>query len=162
MKGSTRLRLELKASLSQASSAARSLSTITDGISHWLLEVETLTGLSAWRPLFGPCEDFPLAFCDYRSVNADADLERTDIVYPNIKSESFSVYHNPTHKWYFMSKMMPNEVVLLKQADTKSGTASCKAACAITVFKRLTYTRLPSCGHKRSYCSRKHPNAREY
>ena len=97
-----------------------------------------LTDLSAWRPLFGPCDDFPLAFCDYRSVNANEDLEKTDIIYPNLESESFSVYHNQKHKWYFLSKMMPNEVILLKQADTKSGTASCKAACTTMIIKRLT------------------------
>lgn len=97
-----------------------------------------LTDLSAWRPLFGPCEDFPLAFCDYRSVNADTDLEKTDIVYPNLESESFSVYHNKMHKWYFLSKMMPSEVILLKQADTKSGTASCKVISAIITLERLT------------------------
>lgn len=104
-----------------------------------MLVLEMLTDLSAWRPLFGPCEDFPLAFCDYRSVNADEDLEKTDIIYPNLESERFSVYHNEMHKWYFLSRMMPSEVILLKQADTKSGTASCKAACAIKMLQRLTW-----------------------
>ena len=97
-----------------------------------------LTDLSAWRPLFGPCEDFPLAFCDYRSVNANTDFEKTDIIYPNLESESFSVYRNEMHKWYFLSKMMPNEVILLKQADTKSGAASCKVVSAIITLEKLT------------------------
>ena len=100
--------------------------------------LEKLTEFSAWRPLFGPCEDYPLAFCDYRSVNADDDFEKTDIIYPNLQSESFSVYHNEMHKWYFLSKMMPGEVILLKQADTESGIASCEAACANPRFNRLT------------------------
>ena len=62
-------------------------------------------------------------------MNADEDFEKTDIIYPNLESESFSVYHNKNHKWYFLSGMMPDEVILLKQADTKSGVASCKAGC---------------------------------
>ena len=103
-----------------------------------MLILEKLTGPSAWRPLFGPCEDLPLAFCDYRSVNADEDFEETDLIYPNLESENFSVYHNKLHKWHFLSKMMPNEVILLKQADTKSGTASCRTSCAVTTPKILT------------------------
>lgn len=97
-----------------------------------------LTVISAWRPLFGPCEDFPLAFCDYRSIDADTDFEKTDIIYPNLESESFSVYQNEMHRWYFLSKMMPSEVILLKQADTKSGTASCEVTCFIMTLERLT------------------------
>lgn len=103
-----------------------------------MLVLEKLTELSAWRPLVGPCKDFPLAFCDYHSVNAAEDLETTDLINPNLVSESFSVYHNAMHKWYFLSRMMPDEVILLKQADTKSGTARCKAACAIIMLNRLT------------------------
>lgn len=63
-------------------------------------------------------------------MNADNDFEETDIIYPHFVSESFSVYHNTMHKWYFLSRMMPEEVILLKQADTRSGKASCKAGCA--------------------------------
>ena len=36
--------------------------------------LEKLVDLSAWRPLFSPCEDSPLAFCDYRSVNSDENF----------------------------------------------------------------------------------------
>lgn len=64
-------------------------------------------------------------------MNSDEDLEKTDIIYPNLESESLSVYYNEMHKWYFLSKMMPNEVILLKQADTESRKASCKGARAI-------------------------------
>ena len=133
---------ELKASPSRALSAAKSSSTITDRNSQVRGK---LTRLSAWRPLFGPCEDLPLAFCDYRSVKPDEDFEETDIVYPNLESESFSVYHNKMHKWYFLSRMMPDEVILLKQADTKSELASCRTTRAVIcciMLKRLTYNKI--------------------
>ena len=81
-------------------------------------------------------------------MNPDEDFEETDIIYPSLESENFSVYYNEMHKWYFLSRMMPDEVILLKQADTKSETASCRTTCAVITLKRLTCKRLPPCSHK--------------
>ena len=38
---------------------------------------------SAWRPLVGPNNDWPLALCDYTSINPDHDITVTDVLHRN-------------------------------------------------------------------------------
>ncbi|KAL9124674.1 MAG: hypothetical protein Q9217_006019 [Psora testacea] len=40
--------------------------------------------LNIWRPLFGPLEDWPLAVCDFESLEPDEDLVASDNVYPHM------------------------------------------------------------------------------
>eukprot|EP01117_Protostelium_nocturnum_P000179 TRINITY_DN10251_c0_g1_i1.p1 TRINITY_DN10251_c0_g1~~TRINITY_DN10251_c0_g1_i1.p1 ORF type:complete len:291 (-),score=72.42 TRINITY_DN10251_c0_g1_i1:18-890(-) len=72
--------------------------------------------INVWRPITGPVYDTPLTFCDYQSVDWK-DLKETDLIYPNRKGETFSVEYNENQKWYYLSKMNTDEVVLLKCFD---------------------------------------------
>lgn len=70
--------------------------------------------LNLWRPISHPALDFPLAFCDFRSVDKD-DFAPTTLVYaqpPN--GETMSVKYNPSHKWKYVRGMEPDEFVLIK------------------------------------------------
>jgi len=74
--------------------------------------------INVWRPARGPVLDSPLAFADAHSV-ASADLVPTDLVYPDRVGETYSVYYNPEHRWFYLPRMQTDEVVLLKCYDSE-------------------------------------------
>jgi hypothetical protein len=73
--------------------------------------------INLWRPIRGPLRDAPLALCDARSV-AFSDLVPSDLIYPNRVGETYAVSYRPAHRWYYFSKMRPDEVLLLKCYDS--------------------------------------------
>lgn len=79
--------------------------------------------INLWRPIGGPVERDPLAFCDARSI-AEGDLVPSDLVYPDWVGETYSFHHNPAHRWYHVPGQRPDEPVLLKIYDSRTdGTA---------------------------------------
>ena len=87
--------------------------------------------INAWRPIIGPAEDFPLALCDVRTVQAD-DLVQTHIHHfsesdpdtPRHSGQIYSLRHNLSHKWYYFSAMQPDEVLLLRNWDSTADKKS--------------------------------------
>ena len=77
---------------------------------------------SIWKPLKGPLNDWPLTFCDASTVQKDVDLEAADLLYPDLATENFQVYHRPEHKWYYLSSQTPSELIVFLQADSLHGT----------------------------------------
>ena len=73
--------------------------------------------INLWRPLVGPLRDFPLAMADARSIAFD-ELIPSDLVYPNRVGETYSVRHNPRHRWFYAPDMQPDEALLLKCFDS--------------------------------------------
>ena len=87
--------------------------------------------INVWRPI-KPIYKDPLAVCDARSV-PDSDLvpitmnlpPKGSMTYAEISAgQSFEVYYakaNPEPRWYFVSAMGPDEVLLIKCFDSKRG-----------------------------------------
>jgi hypothetical protein len=83
--------------------------------------------VNLWRPIVGPVLDNPLAVCHARSVSP-ADLVATDIhhfdehdlVKPRHSGQIYSLRHNPAHRWFYVSEMRPDEVLLLKCYDSRA------------------------------------------
>jgi hypothetical protein len=73
--------------------------------------------INVWRPIRGPVEQMPLAVCDARSI-APADLVPTDLKYPDRIGEVHSLAFNPRHRWFYIPRMRPDEVMLLKCYDS--------------------------------------------
>ncbi len=73
--------------------------------------------INVWRPIAHPVIDTPLSFCDARSFTDD-DLVLTDLVYADRLGEIASVRFRPEHRWYYFSRMTPDEVALIKCYDT--------------------------------------------
>jgi len=73
--------------------------------------------INLWRPIRGPLRDAPLAVCDARSV-APRDLVPSDLVYQNRVGETYAVTFNPSHQWFYVPDMQPNEALLLKCFDS--------------------------------------------
>jgi hypothetical protein len=90
-------------------------------------------------------ETWPLAFCDAKSIDASA-LVPTDLVYADKVGETYSFVHNPKHRWFYYSRLTPEEVILLKIFDSRTdGTARLTAH---TAFEDPTSR--PSAPHRRS------------
>jgi hypothetical protein len=73
--------------------------------------------INLWRPIRGPLLDAPLAVCDAQSVDPQ-DLIPSDLIYRERIGETYSVTYRPSHRWYYFSKMGPDEVLLLKCFDS--------------------------------------------
>jgi hypothetical protein len=79
--------------------------------------------INLWRPIRGPLRDAPLAVCDARSV-APNDLVPADLVYQHRVGETYAVTFNPSHRWFYVPDMQPDEALLLKCFDSaKDGRA---------------------------------------
>lgn len=66
--------------------------------------------------------DWPLAVCEFNSLDVVNDLVPTTLKYPPPlpHGETYSVTHSPTHRWWFWSEMTPDDVLLLKCYDSAS------------------------------------------
>ncbi|MDN7184224.1 methyltransferase [Caballeronia sp. SEWSISQ10-4 2] len=85
--------------------------------------------INLWRPL-DVVEQLPLALCDARSIAA-SDLVPGDLVYRDKVGETFSFTYNPAHRWYYFTKLRPDEALLLKIYDSRDdGTARLTAHTA--------------------------------
>lgn len=81
--------------------------------------------VNLWRPIVGPVQDNALALCEAHSV-APQDLVTTEIHHfgednlaePRHRGQIYSVRHNPSHRWFYVSDMRPDEVLLLKCYDS--------------------------------------------
>lgn len=76
---------------------------------------------SIWKPLSGPCRDFPLGFLDPQSVDAQHDLFKVDEVFPTVANEVFQVYHNPNHRWFYVPDQLDSEVSIFNAYDSEKG-----------------------------------------
>jgi len=76
--------------------------------------------INVWRPLVNSVYDYPLAVCDFNSLDVDVDLVPTTLVYPPPlpAGETYSLKHSPRHVWYHWSEMKVDEVLLLKCYDS--------------------------------------------
>jgi len=73
--------------------------------------------LNVWRLLCTATPDWPLAFCDARSVDEDEDPIKTDVVYEDAEGEMYMLRHNPGHRWYFLQDQTLDEVWLWRNTD---------------------------------------------
>ncbi|MFI7412210.1 CmcJ/NvfI family oxidoreductase [Streptomyces sp. NPDC049627] len=78
--------------------------------------------VNVWRPLLEPVRNYPLALCDYRSLDLSADLVATRLEFPEwLKDrENYSVKHNPRHRWHYWRSLTPDEALLFKIYDSAS------------------------------------------
>lgn len=75
--------------------------------------------INLWRPIRGPLRDAPLAVCDAQTVKFE-QLVPSELIYPNRVGETYSVTFDPTHRWFYVSEMQTDEVLLLKCYDSKT------------------------------------------
>jgi hypothetical protein len=67
--------------------------------------------INLWRPIANPAVDWPLALCDYRSVDVKKDIFPVTLIYPDRKGETLAVKYNEEHKWRYLRGMTPEEII---------------------------------------------------
>jgi len=91
--------------------------------------------INVWRPLVNTVYDYPLAVCDFNTVDVIEDLVPTTLLYPppTPNGETYSVKFSPNHRWYYWSEMTPDDVFLLKCYDSASRALTTVKASAAEV-----------------------------
>jgi hypothetical protein len=79
--------------------------------------------INVWRPLQGPVTDEPLAICDAATIKPP-HLIAAALRYEDRTGSIYSVYHNKGHRWFYLSKMQDDEVMLIKCFDSSSSGTS--------------------------------------
>ncbi len=88
-------------------------------------EAETLRQVrfqivNVWRPLVDPVTEYPLVFCDVRSLQPDQVLA-TERRSPTHTGEIQLVVYDESQRWYYFSDMNPSEVLVFKTFDSLLG-----------------------------------------
>ena len=73
--------------------------------------------VNIWRPIVGPLQHMPLAFCDAGTFRAE-DAIATDLIYPDRVGEIYSIAYNPAQRWFYFSEMQRHEAALIKTYDS--------------------------------------------
>ncbi|MGJ4931577.1 CmcJ/NvfI family oxidoreductase [Bradyrhizobium sp. HKCCYLS2038] len=83
--------------------------------------------LNVWRPLVIPVRNYPLALCDYQTLNPERDLISTRRLLPEWMHElwvqdreGYSLKHHPNHRWYYWRHLTPDEAIVFKCHDSAS------------------------------------------
>jgi hypothetical protein len=90
--------------------------------------------INIWRPI-GPSAitKNSLTLCDYRSLDLQNDIHLTEIQGSNITLSVYTISHNAQNaqKWYYMSEMRSDEMLVFKIFDSDPSVAQ---FCAHTGF----------------------------
>lgn len=74
--------------------------------------------INLWRPISHPADDWPIALCDYRSVDPETDVVPVALVYPDREGETYSVKYSENQRWKYLKGMRPDEYLLIKCFDS--------------------------------------------
>ncbi|KAJ7779441.1 hypothetical protein DFH07DRAFT_1030257 [Mycena maculata] len=76
--------------------------------------------INLWRPISHPAFDWPLALCDFRSVDPAVDVFPVAFKFPEPerKGETFGVKYNPNQRWTYFTGVAPEELILIKCYDS--------------------------------------------
>ncbi|KAG4418992.1 hypothetical protein IFR04_007853 [Cadophora malorum] len=82
------------------------------------VEFGRLATINFWTSFQGPGNDWPLALCDYRTIDYDTEAIAADRVYHNRFTENQRYYHSPEHKWFYVKDLGADEVLMFRQTDS--------------------------------------------
>ena len=73
---------------------------------------------SVWKSFQGPGNDWPLALCDFRTIDHNSETITADVVFVNRFTENQRLYYSPRHKWYYYKDLGQDEVIMFRQTDS--------------------------------------------
>ncbi|KAM4056899.1 hypothetical protein HRG_003762 [Hirsutella rhossiliensis] len=71
-----------------------------------------------WRPLRGPNNDWPLAMCDFTTIDPSADVRVNDAIRRDRVDENAILHFNEKHKWYIMKDQSEDDLIVFRNADS--------------------------------------------
>lgn len=72
---------------------------------------------SVWRPLIGPNNDWPLALCDWTTINQETDIVLNDAIRRDRIDENSLLHFNEGHAWYYMKNQTADDLLVFRNAD---------------------------------------------
>ncbi|KAF7503085.1 hypothetical protein GJ744_004332 [Endocarpon pusillum] len=75
--------------------------------------------INVWRVLKGPNDDWPLALCDFQSVDLDKDVTPNDCLHETGVGENWLLHANDSHRWYFMDWQEEADLIVFRNADSE-------------------------------------------
>ncbi|KAH9172917.1 hypothetical protein EDB89DRAFT_2069369 [Lactarius sanguifluus] len=88
--------------------------------------------INLWRPIHHAAYDWPLALCDFNSVDQSRDLVPHTLKYPDRDGETYGVQWNENHRWKYVRGMTPEEGVLIKCFNLLGGARPNPASPLLT------------------------------
>lgn len=77
-----------------------------------------LTSLpSVWKPLVGPNNDWPLALCDYSTIQP-SDVVPADVLHVDRITENQLLHPNDQHRWYYVENQQHNDLIVFRNTDS--------------------------------------------
>ena len=73
---------------------------------------------SVWRPLRGPNNDWPLAMCDWTTIDPQTDIRVNDAIRRDRVDENAILHYNEKHKWYIMKDQSVEDLIIFRNADS--------------------------------------------
>ncbi|KAK1833471.1 hypothetical protein QBC39DRAFT_346116 [Podospora conica] len=77
-----------------------------------------------WRVTKGPNYDWPLAVCDFQTIDVDRDIDEGDVVHRHHVGEHGLLYHHPGHRWYFLDGQSVEDVIMFRHSDSRGYVVS--------------------------------------
>ena len=90
--------------------------------------VLTLILASVWRVLNRHNNDWPLAVCDYSSIDDACDTVENDLIFRDAPSENVVLRGNVNHRWYYLSDQDPDDVLLFRNTSSRNRVAPRKVS----------------------------------
>lgn len=78
-----------------------------------------------WRPLKKSTDDWPLALCDYITVDTDNDVLLNDAIRRDRIEETRILHFNEAHKWYYLKDQDITDLLVFRNADSE-GVKPCE------------------------------------
>ena len=88
------------------------------GLPNYFEEANERPVTSVWRPLRGPNNDWPLAMCDWTTINPSTDVRINDAIRRDRVDENAILHYNEKHKWYFMKDQSVEDLTVFRNADS--------------------------------------------
>ena len=76
-----------------------------------------ISQINVWRSIAGEVKRSPIAFADALSI-PNNDLIATDQLFPNRVGEIYHLVYSDLHRWFWVSNINKDEVLLLKGWDS--------------------------------------------
>ncbi|KAK3331207.1 hypothetical protein B0H66DRAFT_92932 [Apodospora peruviana] len=96
-----------------------------DEATRYLTDEHQIWLVNAWKPLYRPVQNAPLALCDPASISIPDDVLEVDIASPTRVSGATYLKHNPLQRqeWFWCSDQTPDEISLFKSWDSDPQSA---------------------------------------
>ncbi|KAG8163191.1 hypothetical protein KVR01_006488 [Diaporthe batatas] len=74
--------------------------------------------INVWRPLIGPNDDWPLAICDWTTIDSQNDILVNDGIRRDRVDENCLLHYNEAHRWYYIKDQTTEDLLVFRNVDS--------------------------------------------